>query len=322
MEKSPEQAESLMNSAFELIEEEEYDEAMKIAEKLKEMRHSSNFEIRAIIYRNQGDNQKAITVLEEGVQRAPKVWRLWQLLGNIYSDETCYDKAQHCYQSALKQPNVNESSVYLNSSIAYQRAKQYTAALVAVERMNDKSLALKAAAQKIELLASLERFSEAIDLGVQIINSDLWSNDLYEPEDLASIYSALSMAYFNFKELNKAIDFAWKAIQTYKNNSQAAWHIREIENQYSKNSKGFRIMLEGTWHFPFEDETDCPGFFTNYDVVAENEEEALLFMKRFEPEEVRSSLKITEAEVICDAPDQPKGIYSTSGYSFFPQKET
>jgi hypothetical protein len=82
------------------------------------------------------------------------------------------------------------------------------------------------------------------------------------------------------------------------------------------------VMIRGRWHVPFEEETEPPGFFANYEVVAETPEEAIAFILPFEPEKVRDSLGIEEYTSRELAPDLPKGVYQVHpGYMMFPWEE-
>ena len=42
---------------------------------------------------------------------------------------------------------------------------------------------------------------------------------------------------------------------------------------------------------------------------------------RLEPEHIRDSLRLDEAEVVEPASDQPKGVYWCTGHVFFPEEE-
>ena len=80
------------------------------------------------------------------------------------------------------------------------------------------------------------------------------------------------------------------------------------------------IFAKGRWHEPIERSKSekPPGFYVNYDVLADSEAEALEFIRRFEPAEVRDSLKIDEAEVLEARTMEPKGVYRVNGgYCFF-----
>ncbi len=313
--------EALMKQGFNLLEECDYDGAIKIGKKLKALRHSSAFEILAIGYNEKGELGKAIKVLEEGVGKVPDVWLLWQLLGNYYSDKKRYADAHRAYESALTCPRAGMSSIHLNQAVVLFREKRYSEALHALEKVTDKKLELPAGALRIEVLTSLKRFEEAIEFGKGLVKKT--TQDEADPMELARAFAALGTAEWEGrKDAESALSRAWKAIHLYKLQSDARFLIREIEAKRSQKSKYFRMDIEGTWPEPFEDESKIHGFFTSYDVVADTKKEALEFIKRFEPEEVRDSLKIDYSKVLESSSDDPKGVYHAAGYRFFPKIES
>lgn len=318
-------AEKLMNQGFDYLDEYEYDKAIKIGKKLKKMRHSSAFEIMALAYKEKDQSKKSIKILEEGVSLAPKVWRLWQLLGNYYSDDKQYLDSQKCYESALSCPNVNKSSVYSNSSLAYFREGKFNEASKQHDKINykgpDEVFNLRSQSQKIDILIKLNKYEEAVKLGQTLIKKE-WPEEKEDIlHELSYTYASLSEGLWKLKKEKEALNSAWKAIELNKAHDKAAWMIREIEGKISDNAKHFNVMIEGIWPTPFEGETDCPGFFTTYDVIAETEEEAVILIKRFEPKEVRDTIKVEEIKIIEDRPNDPIGVYETSGYSFFPRDD-
>ena len=113
------------------------------------------------------------------------------------------------------------------------------------------------------------------------------------------------------------MEFLFYSVELDKKNKRTAFLIREIENRFSKSSNYYRIIIKGVWPEPFESETTKPGFYTSYDVVAENIDQAFELIKRFEPEYVRDSLKIEETEILEENHNDPIGIYSANSYSFF-----
>lgn len=107
-----------------------------------------------------------------------------------------------------------------------------------------------------------------------------------------------------------------------KENRRAAWLLREILDERSPEAKAWRITVEGRWAQPYEDSDKDYGFFATYTVVADTPEEALEFIRPFEPEEVRFTLKLNTAVDIEPQPDNPKGVYEAVGaYQFFPLDE-
>jgi hypothetical protein len=70
-----------------------------------------------------------------------------------------------------------------------------------------------------------------------------------------------------------------------------------------------------------DDDQDLPGFFTTYEVVANSADEALELARGFEPLGVRKTVQVEKSEIVEARPNGPKGVYSASGYSFFPGHE-
>ena len=114
---------------------------------------------------------------------------------------------------------------------------------------------------------------------------------------------------------------AWKAIGSRKDEPTALSLIREVEERVSKSAKYFRIMVEGQWAWEADEDSGPLGFYTTYDVVAENADEAFRFVSRFEPSEVRASLRLESTEEIEARPDDPKGVYKVTGYHLFPLED-
>jgi tetratricopeptide (TPR) repeat protein len=320
-----EKAEKLMNQGFDYLDEYEYDKAIKIGKKLKKMRHSSAFEIMALAFKEKDKSNESIKILEEGVSLAPKVWRLWQLLGNYYSDDERYLDSQKCYETALSCPNVDESTVHYNSSVAYFREGKFDEALKQHDKINykgpDEAFNLRSQSQKINILIKLNKYEEAVRLGKKLIKKE-WIEEKEDIlQELSSTYASLSEGLWKLKNEEDALNSAWKAIELNRHNKKASWMVREIEGKFSNKAKHFNVMIEGIWPTPFEGESERPGFYTTYDVIAETEEEAVNLIKRFEPEEVKDSIKVEEIKIIENRPNDPTGVYETSGYGFFPRDD-
>jgi tetratricopeptide (TPR) repeat protein len=317
MDDQAETAERLMRDGYNALNRDQRARALKIGRRLRRLRHSSGFEIMALAYLAQDKFDKAIKVLEKGVQKAPSVWLLWQLLGNCYSDHERFGEAHVCYERALKCPGVDGDSVHLNTSIALAREGRLDDALSAVERIAGEALQPAATAQKLFLFNKLGRHAEALAAGARV-QEGAWRET--DASSLAGCLAELGVAHWKGRrDRDAAARHAWRAIQIEKRQETAAWLVREITDQRSKTAKYVRVIVCGRWHEPIEGENDPPGFFVNYDVVAEDEREALEFIRPFEPEPVRDSLTVDDASIREDAPDEPKGVYRVlTGYLFFP----
>ena len=60
------------------------------------------------------------------------------------------------------------------------------------------------------------------------------------------------------------------------------------------------------------------GFFANYWVIADTPDEALDYIRPFEPPSVRDSLKVSEATVESTVQGERKGVVrALAGYTFY-----
>lgn len=317
----------LSDQGFEALDSHDLGRAIKIGKRLRKKRYSAAFEILGLAYEKQGKRRKAISILEEGVEKAPVVWLLWELLGNYYSDSGKYKKALRAYQSALNCPSVDEAFVGYNIAIVLGRRNRPADALEYVNRVltfeiDNVTLEISARATKVSLLSELARHEEANALADEILEQQ--ANYQARAEDtnaLSVVETQLAEVLWKGKnDKPAALKFLWRAISHDKSNEEAAHHIRHLRNEKSQESKLFYVLVEGVWHEPL-DGLDNPGFYASYHVVADGESEAMKFLKKFEPPPVRRSLIMHECEQLNDWPDKPKGVYKTFPYGFFSQDE-
>jgi tetratricopeptide (TPR) repeat protein len=316
-------AQKLMDAGFEAIENFDHKKALKIGSKLKNMRHSSAFEILALAYYEKDEISKAVDILTEGVGVAPDVWRLWQLLGNYQSELDLFERAHKSYQKARECPHSDINSISYNSSLAYLKEGKYAEAkneykFIDFNKLKDEEnfeLLILASSLLVDIKNKLGEFEEAATV----------FNSLYRQKiDFESFNEATSQLISSHAETlwktgysEKALKCLWEAVALDKKKEKASWLIREIEGKYSTESKYFRVLIEGKWPQPFEGESKRPGFYTSYDVVADSIEDAITYIKRFEPKETEDTIKVEEFKILESSPDNPQGIYDAGGYAFF-----
>jgi tetratricopeptide (TPR) repeat protein len=316
-----EEIEALIDDAFDALDNEDTARALKIGRKLKKLRRPSGFEILAMAYHSDERKDEAINVLEEGVATFPTAWTLWQSLGNLYSDEDRYQDSQRCYQKALRCPDVDTDLIFINSSIAFSNDKEYVKALELVDQVTSEEHQARAMSHKLTLLNLLDRHEEAVLFGQNALASPVWDDET--ELDLATVHGEFASAVWKSSgDRDRALHHAWLAIELDKSVSAAAWVIRDAAALKSPKARYMNVMITGRWHEPIHDEDDAPGFFATYDVVAENETEALAFIRPFEPARVRDSLRIEECTQQESVTDIPKGVCEAHpGYILFPWEE-
>jgi len=319
--------ESLMAQASEHIDSENFRAALKIGEELEKLKFTGAFETQALAYAAMGKKKKAIKILEKGIKIAPDIWLLWQLLGNYYSDEGRFDKSMYCYEKALISKDPDKVSLLYNYANMLKRNGRYDLAETKLAEIFqssefygvDKELAMLCFSLQMGLFNKFERYREA---------EDAFNDCLKHPSfntDYSSGFSRVLAEYANTllktQRLKEAEEMSVKAIQNDRRNTDAQNILREIRSQNDfSNAIYMRIMVHGKWFESENEQKELNGFFSTYDVVADDEEEALSFIKEIEPKEIRSALKIEEVKILR-SPKQPKGIYKTSGYCLYSDEE-
>ena len=302
----------------------EFPKALKVGRAIQKHRYSGAFEIMALAHYENGQLDKAIQVLREGVRKTPRVWLLWQQLGNYLSDKNRHRDAQRAYQQALKCPGTDEASVQLNIAIDLSRTGHGAKALKLCDSLSDSPLRLKALALKTQLLVERRQFDQAITLAERLIEESgrKAKRAADVTEDLSRVYVCLAEAQWRRKtEKAVIVSNLKKALELHRLNKETLWLLREVNGELSAKSQYFRLMVEGRWDGPLEGKRGTPGFFTTYDVVAEDRDEALRFVKEIERAGIRDSLAVAECKALEKRPREPKGVYRVTGFCLYPTRK-
>lgn len=306
---------ALITEAEEALLEGKFDRAQRAAEQVIAQRYSYGFELLARIHAQRDNLPRAIAVLQEGVAKAPRAWQLWVLLGEYRSDHGDSDGALAAFDAALEIDGVDADEVHVNAAIAHDRAGRAEDALMRLHEVrgaNDET-AIAAARIRAAILLEQERpeaAAAAAKAGLARVNEDSTASDV------AALHASLAKAAFLKDDSDTALHHAWEAVALDACEETALWLIREMEAEYSANAKHYRVIIHGR-----DEDFDADGFWRKYDVVADDEEEAMKYIRRVEPEHIRDSLRLDEAEIVEAATDQPKGVYWCTSYAFYRESD-
>lgn len=318
-----------MEQAHDYLDAYEYSKAVKVGKKIIELRHTSGFEILGLAYAALNKPKKAIRILEEGVEIAPDVWLLWQLLGNYYSDAQRYDEALVAYERAAKCRYCDVKSLRLNRALVLSRQDRNEEALLILRKNRGLRLVdFRTRSLEALLLQEMGKAARALRIAEtafhKLAEKDeefLWRN----ADDSALIYVQLGQVFWESgQQKERAIECVQQAFNFKRGEKSALTLLRNINALYSPRAKYFRLLVQGEWFEQLEDtkgELMSAGFMASYDVVADNRKEALSLLSELEPEEVKASLKINESEVLEKRPEDPKGVYRITGRNFYLSKK-
>jgi len=310
----------LIFEGFGALEIGEFERALRAARELREMEHVAAFEIEARARWGLEDHEQAIQVLEEGVEIAPEVYVLWDYLASYLSDEGRYEEALQAYYRSRSCEDAPEGAVDFNIAVIYQRQGRHERALALIDTIppTDALPLIVLDGARCFSLNEVGKNADAMTRAAAILNQ-IGEDDDVDPEAVARIMSEHAYALLILGIHEAAYLEAIEAVEFDKANSRAAWLIREISDERSPDAKAWRIVVEGKWPQPFNDSEKDYGFFANYTVVADSADEALEYVRPFEPEEVRFTLKINSAVDLEPQPEAQKGVYeAVAAYYFFP----
>lgn len=322
-EHSEQQARELMQKGYEYLSEGDPGQAKKLGKKLLKMKYSGGYELLARAYEMEERPQDAIAVLEEGTRAVPQIWLLWQQLGNLQSDQGDYQAANESYTKALDCPGVDTSQIYFNKAIALHRCNLPQEAMDSLDQVESDDLHWPSLALRVALLNGLEQYHKAADLAKHLAENLLGSEELFTQYtiELAGIITELGIAVGRGNnDIDGARHCFIQALRYVKNFSYALAMLRQVYHMESADAQHFRLLVRGVWFEPIEQHgSGNPGFYSTFDIVADNAEEAMAFAAELEPDEVRDSLVVEEVSVLGPCPNDLKGVYNRTGYAFYDQ---
>jgi tetratricopeptide (TPR) repeat protein len=311
---------NLLEQAYNCIQEGRVDAAIAVGNELLKLQHARGFEIIALAYEQQGRVPEAISILREGVAKVPQAWPLWELLGNIYSDQEDYGEAHECYNQALACPKADTDSIRYNITILLKRQNKLSDALKLCDHIKGEELGIKLPVLRIAILNALRRYDEAAKLARGLLEKITSLPDLAEEEmpEIARAHAELARALWEgSKDKQAAWENAWKALEWDRCENSALWLVREIIGRKSPASKWFKLVIEGQWHHSLEQNKPAPGFIMTYEVVADSPEDALRFARDLEPLDIRNGMKVESYDDLGSFPDNTQGVYWRSAYGFY-----
>jgi len=194
-------ADRLMDDAFQALDQGEPEAAFKIAKILRRMKYFGAFEVEALACSNLGQTKQAIDALQEGTEKCPDVWQLWQLLGNYLSNEERFSEAFDAYDKGLAIDESFSPSLNLNYSIGLLRsgkptkAKSQITLVLGAPNFEEFGGSLRARiwAVNLEALRTLGKFDEAVQCFDGIKNKDYGDNSV---EEVSILWTKLARSLF------------------------------------------------------------------------------------------------------------------------------
>lgn len=313
--------ETLANQGFEHLHAREFQKALDVACQLEELQCFAAFELAALAHKGMGAPDEAVRVLQRAVQEDSNVWSDWQLLGNSFSDLDRFDDAGAAYDQALQCENAWTDSVRLNKAVLASRRERFDEALELLGQIVDVELRLHATEHRINILRRLDRTDEAAAMAEAIL-AERHEND-EDAESLARTAAVLGRIHLeqgrDRTEIRKRI-LTW--MDQYRRASTPLMAVlRDVDGLWSDKARSFKLTVNVTFPDDHLLRAESAGFFIVCDVVADNADEALDFVRRLEADDLGETFAIEQQRESEVDPQWLKGVYWRSGRVFYKDED-
>ncbi|HEX9996872.1 MAG TPA: hypothetical protein VGB45_07005 [Abditibacterium sp.] len=323
----PDEAEELTDRAFEVLNAGDLEGAEILASRLRDLSYSSYFEIQALVHLDREEPELALEVLKQGVEEAPFVWRLWQLLGNTLSDAGDFEDAMRCYESALQFDLDAEdtASLQFNRATLLSRIGHNDEALALLNESGDLimsaplGLQWRAEALRLSILADLGQRTEVIERA-DALESLLSQATEDSVESLAVVLIQGGFALLTCGENLRAHKWAQRALYWERTNGDALQLLRQSDVTAPIAARYFQVVLEGDWND--EAESEELSFIKTFMVVARGVEEAEILALEMESSHWETTLvRVMESEDCGECDETSAGVYEASPYHLYPRSQ-
>lgn len=305
----------------------ESDAALVVGKKLLAMKFSGGYEVVALAHEQRGELQPAIDILEEGVAKAPSVWRLWQLLGNLRDDSGDHERALDAYGHGLACSTSDKGSLHFNRAVTLGRMERFDESLAALEQVKQERLGfeLKRACvqQGVHCLVASGRGTEAVAHAKRTIE------ELREQEHPAFL-TELAWAHWRGEADEAATrKLLGEVLQGGVIDERALLLMRTLDGRPLTEGFEFELMVRGRSSLPFQggsrgafkDGTPA-GYFRTVVVASADPEAGLRCAAMLEPPEERATLRIEESTLRGPVPSGTlEGVYGYLGRVYFPGEQ-
>ncbi len=309
--------EALTARAHKHLHNKEFQEALDVARQLEELRFSAAFEIAALAHDGMGERDEAVKVLQRGVEVAPEVWSNWQLLGNLLSDLDRFEEAEAAYDQALQCGEVWADSVWLNQAVLASRREQFDAALELLEQVDDPELRIHATEHRINILRRLERMDEAAAMAETVLAEEQANEvDVDALVRTAALLGRIRLEQGHDRNEIRQRILKWMELYRRACNPLMAL-LRDVDGLWSDKARSFKLTLNVTFPEDHLLRAESAGFYLVCDVVADDADEALDFIRRLEADDLGETFEIDKQQESDVDPKLLKGVYWRSGRVFY-----
>lgn len=302
--------EALFDLGRELFEDRYHEAAIVVGEQLLSRSYSGGFELKALGLAAMRDYATAVEVLTKGVEVAPKVWRLWDLLGLYQGELDALEEARASFRQALELPSADTSSISLHWATVETNFGNFAEAHALAEQVTDLEDELDRQLLRLRIHWSEGKLEEAYAIGKELLMRDEGEN----PSWRALAAATLGQVCLQLGKREEALALAREASRLDDADDTVLWLVREMGGRIARGTPTmYHLMLVGTE----ERDGEELSFFQRYDVTANSEEEALALVQEYLELSGNEALTVDSIEAGYQWEETMAGVYRVNARCYF-----
>lgn len=312
---------ALVNQGSEHLRAKEFQKALDVARELEALRCFTAFELAALAHDAMGSRDEAVDALRRGVEADSEVWSDWQLLGNSFSDLDRIEEAEAAYEQALRCKDVWTDSVRLNQAVLASRRERFDEALELLGQVVDVQLRFHATEHRINILRRLDRTDEAAAMAEAILEEEHGKEG--DGESLARTAAMLGRIHLEQgRDRTRLRERILKWMDQYRRDCSPLMAVlRDVDGLWSDRARSFKLTVNVTFPDDHLLRAESAGFYVVCDVVADDVDEALYFVRRLEADDLGETFEIDQHRESDVDPQLLKGVYWRSGRVFYKDED-
>ncbi|MEO0470380.1 MAG: tetratricopeptide repeat protein [Bacteroidota bacterium] len=312
----------LGEEAWEAIGEEEFERAKEIGQQLIAGDYESGYRVLGSVHEQMGETEEAEAVLKKGIETYPENWELFLHLGTLYSEANRLEEAIKVLEDAAKLENVESYWIDMNKAVVYYKMQDVDAALNTLQKVTHPDMFNEAFALQLSILDEVGRYDLLLEVVEEGLEETIPPENDQDAEVMSRICFYAAKACYKEEDEEATQFYLKQAIQYHRSNESTLELIRDIRAEYSDSATLYGIMVQALYEPETEEGKESFPFMTTYAVLAENEEEAMNYIRDFEIDDVkRESMQVMEVEIAEveegeESETEAKGIYMVGGMGF------
>lgn len=294
----------LMERGFTALDGFDDERALRLAELLRQRRHTSGFEIGARALHALGRSDEAAGLLRQGLEIAPELGVLWHWLGTVLSDVGEYDPAAEAFERSIKLGGAPAGMELANLALVRLRQGRSRDGLAVLERLPADDADLPPGEADL-LWAELHLAAGDLDKA-----SRHAAKARRHPDAAARAAALLADVALQHGRANEAERLALEALRDAKVDSRPLDLLRRARGRRSASAQRWRVMVGGTL---VDAEDGELGFYRSFDVVADSADDALALVAEVEASHGCTVTHVEEAEPCGPAADEFCGVVNAVG---------